>query len=75
LSKAKINRLIESVDAKTMAYAMYDRTEEEVQKLLKKLPATLREEFTIIRSKLKKPAKTTIESYKNKMADMLKSLF
>lgn len=75
LSKAKINRLIASIDAKTLAYAMYDRTEEEVQKLMKKLPETLREEYTAIRSKLKKPARTKIESYKNKMADMLKSLF
>lgn len=75
LSKANINRFIEDVDVKTLAYAMYDRTEEEVQKLMKKLPETVREEYSTVRSKLKKPTSKTIESYKNKLADMLKSLF
>ena len=75
LSKAKLKKLIESTDVSTLVYATYDRSEEEVKKLLKKLPDALREEYTAIREKVKKPALATIESYKNKMADLLKSLF
>ena len=75
LSKAKFKQLFESTDVKTLVYATYDRSEEEVRKLLKKLPDTLREEYTSIREKVKKPAASTIASYKNKMADLLKSLF
>lgn len=75
LSKAKLNQLFESTNAKTLAYSLYDRSEEEVKKLLKKLPDSIREEFTAIRDSVKKPAKSTIESYKNKMNDLLKSLF
>lgn len=75
LSKAKLNQLFESTDAKTLVYAMYDRSEEEVKKLLKKLPDSLRAEYTAIRKRVEKPARSTVEFYKNKMADLLKSLF
>ena len=75
LSKAKLNQLLGSVDVKTLAYTMYDRSEDEVKKLLKKLPDSVREEFTAIREGIRKPAKSTLTSYKNKMADLLKSLF
>ena len=75
MSKAKLNKLIQATDAKTLVYAMYDRSEEEVKKLLKKLPDSLRDEYTAIRKRVEKPARKTIESHKNKVTDLLKSLF
>ena len=75
LSKAKLNQLLQSTDAKTLVYAMYDRSEEEVRKMLKKLPDSMREEFAAIKERVKKPSRSTIESHKNKVTDLLKSLF
>lgn len=75
LSKAKLKEFLASVDAKTLAYSLYDRSEDEIKKLIKKLPDTFREELAAVRAQIKKPRKSTLESYKNKVTDMLKSLF
>lgn len=75
LSKAKIKSVIDSLDAKTLAYSLIGKSEEDIKKLLKKLPENFREELETVRAQIKKPRKETLDSYKNKVSDLLKSLF
>lgn len=75
LSKAKIKSLIDSLDAKTLAYSLIGKSEEDIKKLLKKLPETFREELETVRAQIKKPRKETLDFYRNKVCDLLKSLF
>lgn len=75
LSKAKIKSVIDSLDAKTLAYSLIGKSEEDIKKLLKKLPENFREELETVRTQIKKPRKETLDSYKNKVSDLLKSLF
>ncbi len=75
LSKKELKEFAEKIDVKDLAYSLYDKAEEEIEKLRKNLPAAYRTELNKLMKEIGKPRKATIESYKNKVNDLLKSLF
>jgi len=74
-SKKELKEIVEKIDVKDLAYSLIDKAEEEIEKLRKNLPAAYRSELNKLMMELGKPRKATIESYKNKVNDILKSLF
>ncbi len=75
LSKKDFKEIAEKIDVKDLAYSLIDKAEEEIEKLGKNLPAAYRSELNKLMKELGKPRKATIESYKKKVNDILKSLF
>lgn len=74
LSKKDLKRAIDQVDIKELAYSLYDKAEDKIEELKKKLPGTYKKEFEKIVSELKKPKKATIENYRKKVMEKLQSL-
>lgn len=74
LSKKDLKDAINKLDVKELAYALYDRAEEEIEQLRKNLPVAYRNELNKVMKELKKPRTATIDSYRHKVSEMLKSL-
>lgn len=75
LTKKDLKDAIDKIDVRELAYALYDRAETEIEKLRKNLPEAYRNELNKAMQALKKPRKATIDSYRRKVSDLLKSLF
>ena len=74
LSKKEIKAVIAEINTKTLAYSLADKTEDQLEQLRKNLPVAYRDELTRIMKELGKPRKATIETYRNKVNEVLKSL-
>lgn len=75
LSKLKVKKIINDIEIQSLAYSLYDRSSEELEKFMKKLPRSYHQELIKLMSEIKKPAKATLEHHKNKIAGLIRSLF
>jgi len=75
LSKSDLKTAIAKIDVKDLAYSLYDKAEEEIEKLKKNLPAAYRAELNKLMKEINKPRKASIEACRNKVSDLLKSIF
>ncbi|MBK9358954.1 MAG: polysaccharide deacetylase family protein [Bacteroidales bacterium] len=75
LSKKDLKSAIEKIDIKDLAFSLIDKAEDEIGKLKKNLPATYHKELSRVMNELGKPRKATVEAYRTKIGEMLKSLF
>ncbi len=74
LSKKELKTVVSEINTKTLAYSLADKAEEQLEQLRKNLPAAYRDELVRIMKELGKPRKATIETYRNKVNEVLKSL-
>jgi len=75
LSKSDLKAVVAKIDVKDLAYSLYDKAEEEIEKLKKNLPAAYRAELSKLMKEINKPRKASIETYRSKVSDLLKSIF
>ncbi|NTW26152.1 MAG: polysaccharide deacetylase family protein [Lentimicrobium sp.] len=75
LSKNELKTAIGKIDVKDLAYSLFDKAGDEIEKLKKDLPAAYRSELNKLMKEIKKPGKASIETYRNKVSDLLKSIF
>lgn len=75
LSKQDLKKALDKIDIKELAYSLYDKAEDKLTDLKKKLPGTVRNELEKVVAGIKKPRKATIENYRKKVADKLQSYF
>lgn len=75
LSKQDLKKALDKIDIKELAYSLYDKAEDKLNDLRKKLPGSVRNELDKVVAGIKKPRKATIENYRKKVADKLQSYF
>lgn len=73
LSKNELLKAINQLEIKELAYSLFDKAEDKIEELKKKLPLTYKKELEKVVSELKKPRKATIENYRKKVMDKLQS--
>ncbi|MGE5382534.1 MAG: polysaccharide deacetylase family protein [Omnitrophica WOR_2 bacterium] len=75
LSKKDLKKAIDKIDVKELAYSLYDKAEDKLSELKKKLPAAYKSELDKIIKEIKKPRRATIENYRKKVASKIQSYF
>ncbi|MGE5316767.1 MAG: FliG C-terminal domain-containing protein, partial [Chloroflexota bacterium] len=75
LSKKDIKKALDEIDIKDLAYSLYDKADDKIKELKRKLPVSYKNELEKVFNELKKPRKTTIDNYRKKIAAKLQSYF
>lgn len=75
LSKKDLKKALEKIDLKEIAYSIYDKAEDKITELKKKLPEASKDQLDKFLKEIKKPRKATIENYRKKVASKLQSYF
>lgn len=75
LSKKDLKKAIDKIDVKELAYSLFDKAEDKLSELKKKLPAAYKSELDKIIKEIKKPRRATIENYRKKVASKIQSYF
>lgn len=75
LSKKELKHALGQIDMKNLAYALFNRAEEEVEQLRKNLPVAYRNELAKALQALKKPRKSVIDAHQKKISELLQTLF
>lgn len=75
LSKADLKKALEKIDIKELAYSLYDKADDKLSELKKKLPVAYKKELERIVTEVKKPGKATIDNYRKMIASKLQSYF
>ncbi len=75
LSKKDLKKALEKIDLKEIAYSIYDKAEDKITELKKKLPEASKDQLDKFLKEIKKPRKATVENYRKKVASKLQSYF
>lgn len=75
LSKKDLKLALEKIDVKELAWSLYDKAEDKIMELKKKLPVSYKKEMEKVAKEVKKPRKATIDGYRKKIANKLQSFF
>lgn len=75
LSKKDLKKALEKIDIKELAYSIYDKAEEKISDLKKKLPEASKDQLERFLKEIKRPRKSTVDNYRRKLASKLQSYF